>query len=191
MLRQCRACNLTVFETFRNCRENNETISLKQALWRYLKRMELQRILLENNVSKACILMVFETAEKKMKVMSLKHAIWQCMYYLKLPRRFWGNESKWCVMPLFGAMFWRAEKNLKAMTLNGDAFETYATFGGGAHGPANGNVVSNEDSSGKEWDVYALCNVRDCRSFLKVILWETYDIHEVLSLQRMGYRKCS
>jgi len=41
-------------------------------------------------------------------------------------------------------------KKLKAMTLNGDAFETYATFGGGAHGPANGNVVSNEDSSGKE-----------------------------------------
>ena len=72
------------------------------------------------------------------------------------------NDANWCFLTLF---------------------ETFATFGGGTHGPANGNVVSNEDSSGKEWeDVYALCNVREC-PFLKVISWETYDIHEVLSLQ--------
>jgi len=38
-----------------------------------LNDLELQ-IFFENNVSKACTLRLFETAEKTMKTMSLKHA---------------------------------------------------------------------------------------------------------------------
>ena len=102
----CKACILTVIETIWNCREKVKWMSLNNALWRYLKlfwnaktilkTMELKHAFWryfkrfgtahtnnKNNVSKACIVMVFETI-------------------LTCRENFESNEdSKWCILPHF------------------------------------------------------------------------------------------
>ena len=81
----------------------------------------------ENNVSKACILMVFKTIQNHRNIFenNVSKTVW---HYLK---RFGTAENIWkiwkhqnkdayaCNMPRFDTIFWLAEKTLKAMKLNG------------------------------------------------------------------------
>ena len=119
---------LTVFEKIGNCRNLLKTMSLKHALWRYLK---LQRKN-ESNVSKACTVTVFETnwnCREKMKTMSLKHAFRR----LPLVETVWTAENK--TMSLKHAFWWyfkrfgTAENFLKTISLKNEFWQCLKGFG--------------------------------------------------------------
>ena len=77
-----KACTLAVLETISNCKANFKTMSLKHALWRYLKRFGTAEKLFENNDGKWCIMATDGSwndleLQTKMKTISLKHALWR------------------------------------------------------------------------------------------------------------------
>ena len=83
--------------------------------WRYLKQLETaEKILKTMSVSKACFVTVFETIQncwKKLKIMSLKNAFWQCL------KRFGTEEKK--KENSYWKRFGTAEKTLKTRMVNG------------------------------------------------------------------------
>ena len=129
----------------------SKTMYLKQACWRYLKRLGIAEKKIENKDGNWCILTVFETIWNcREKVKTLTRTFWDYLKrYLTLqwvhdltslkgvgawgrPTFPWiceNKDDKWCILPLFDTIFWPAETFLKAMKLNGaiqmTLFETY------------------------------------------------------------------
>ena len=135
---------MTVFETIWNCREKMKTMSIRHAVWRYLKRFKtamrknstcfdlIKRVetfhcKCENRDGNCCILTLFETIFwNNREIFENKDDKW-CILTL-FETIFWNNreifenkDDKWCILTLFDTIFWPAEKFWKAM-VHSDAF---------------------------------------------------------------------
>ena len=115
-----KACSVTVFETIWNCREKMKTMSLRHAVWRYLKRFKTA---MRKNSTCFDLIKRVETFHCK-----CKNKDGNCCILTLFETIFWNNreifenkDDKWCILTLFDTIFWFAEKFWKAM-VHSDAF---------------------------------------------------------------------
>ena len=85
----------------------------------------------ENNVSKACIMTVFETiwnCKEKMKTMSLTHALGRYFKRFGTAEKKENKDGKRCIVTIFQTI-WNCRKKKKTRTVNGAFWRILKRFG--------------------------------------------------------------